>query len=205
MTTAIDAVLFDMDGVLYAYDRVHRMELLSSALDVPAADIREKIFASGLEEAHDLGRLSVDEYVAEVGRALGRDVTLRQMISARKWSMAPEPAMLDLAKRLGADYEIAMMTNNGMFLADAIDQLAPELPAIFGDRVFFSGALGCGKETPETFDLLMSKLGWQAGRTLFVDDSSEYIEAAIKAGLIAHKFEGIDGLKAHLAELGFAD
>ncbi len=204
MSTAIDAVLFDMDGVLYAYDRAHRFELLSSALDVPAADIHEKIFASGLEDAHDLGRLDVDAYIAEVGRVLDRDVTLRQWVSARKWSMSPEPEMLDLAMRLGAEYEIALMTNNGMFIADAIDQLAPELSAIFGERIFFSGALGSGKETPATFDLLMNKLGWQAGRTLFVDDDPSYIAAATEAGLTVHHFSDASAFKAYLAELGCA-
>jgi len=205
MSTAIDAVLFDMDGVLYAYDRPHRLELLSSALDVSADEIHEKIFASGLEDDHDLGRIGVEDYIAEIGRRLNCDVTLRQWRAARKWAMAPEPEMLDLAKRLGAEFDIALMTNNGMFLADAIDQLAPELPGIFGERMFFSGALGCGKETPATFAVLMDKLGWRAALTLFVDDSETYIAAAIEAGLIAHKFEDVVGFKTHLAELGLAD
>jgi FMN phosphatase YigB (HAD superfamily) len=204
MSTVINAVLFDMDGVLYAYDRAHRLELLSSALDVSADEIHEKIFASGLEDDHDWGRIGVEDYIAEIGRRLNCDVTLRQWRAARKWAMAPEPEMLDLAKQLSARVQVALMTNNGRFFADAADELAPELREVFGERMYFSGVLGCGKEDAATFGVLMADLGWQAASTLFVDDDPFYIAAACEAGLTAHHFSDVDGFKAYLAELGLA-
>lgn len=204
MPAKIASVLFDMDGVLYNYDRAHRLQLLADALDVPADDIDAAVFKSGLEDDHDWGRIDVDSYIAEIGKRLGRDVTLRQWRAARKWSMSPEMPMIQLARDLGTRFDIALMTNNGTFMADAIDEMAPELRGVFGDKMFFSGILGCGKEAAPTFGVLMDRLGWQHETTLFVDDDPTYIAAGQEAGVIAHRFDGIDGLRSRLAELGIS-
>lgn len=191
-----------MDGVLYAYDFEARLRLLEDALDVPADIIRAEIFESGFEDEADLGRMDTDTYIAGIAARLGVPVTLRQWTAARKWAMAPEPAMLDLARGLKAHCEIALLTNNGRFLADAIDELAPELPPLFGERLFVSGILGMGKEHAPTFTALLAQLGWQPATTLFIDDSPRYIGEADKAGLVTHLFTDIDGLRGWLAEFG---
>ena len=201
MTTA-KAVLFDMDGVLYSYDFGHRLELLENAIGVPAATIEREIFNSGFEDAADRGEMTTDAYIAGIAARLGVDVTLRQWVSARKWAMAPEPAMIDLARDLSTRCDIALLTNNGHMMADAIADLAPELPPLFGERLFVSAAIGMGKEEASTFTAFLPRLGWTPATTLFVDDSPRYIEQADKAGLITHRFDGIDGFKDKLAQVG---
>lgn len=198
----IHAVLFDMDGVLYAYDFANRMNLLEAALGVPATDIREKIFASGFDDAHDNGDFGVDDYIAGISERLGVEVRLGQWVAARKWAMAPEPAMIDLARRLSESVEIAMLTNNGQFLYEHIDELAPELRPLFGERLFVSGVHGFNKERAEGFVGILDRLGWDAETTLFVDDHAGYIAQADEAGLVTHHFDGIEGLRDRLTALG---
>lgn len=199
----IESVLFDMDGVLYNYDRPQRLSLLSDALGVPVDDIAAKVFDAGLEDDHDLGTLELDAYIAEIGRVLAVPVTLRQWRAARKWAMSPEGPMLQLAAKLGEQVDIALMTNNGTFVAEALDELAPELRTVFGERMHFSGVLRAGKQHAATFPVLMDRLGWRAGTTLFIDDNPSYIAAADAAGLVTHLFDGIDPLRARLTALGF--
>ncbi len=198
----IEAVLFDMDGVLYAYDFENRLNLLSDALGVPAADIDEKIFKSGWEGESDNGDLDVDAYIAGISERLGVDVTLRQWVAARKWAMAPEPMMIDLARRLSETHQIALLTNNGRMLFDHVDEVAPELRPVFGERLFVSGVHGFNKERAAGFTGILDHLGWDAETTLFVDDSPRYIAAAADAGLVTHLFDGIEGLRAKLGRLG---
>ncbi len=90
----INAVLFDMDGVLYAYDFENRLKLLESALDVPIEIIRAEIFTSGFENAYDDGQMTTEDYIDGISKRLGVEVTLRQWVAARKWAMAPAPAMI---------------------------------------------------------------------------------------------------------------
>lgn len=203
--TAIDAVLFDMDGVLYAYDFENRLTLLEAALDVPAATIRARVFEAGIEDGADAGALSTDAYIAAISDALGVEVRLGQWLAARKWAMAPDPAMIDLAGRLKARVPVAMLTNNGTMLAEHIAELAPELPPLFGDNLFVSAVFGGGKEDPATFSRLLDRLGWRADRTLFVDDNEDYVAAATRAGLITHHFSGLDALVSALVAAGLLD
>jgi len=200
----INAVLFDMDGVLYAYDFENRLKLLESALDVPAETIRTKIFESGFESAYDDGQMTTEDYIAGITERLGVDVTLRQWIAARKWAMAPEPAMIDLARALGNRVEIALLTNNGPMLIESIAEMAPELPAVFGDNLFCSGVHGFNKERVDGFEGLLDRMSWSAATTLFVDDNPVYIASAEKAGLITHHFvdEDVTGLRARLTSIG---
>ncbi|MGJ3260234.1 MAG: HAD family hydrolase [Rhodospirillales bacterium] len=198
----IEAVLFDMDGVLYAYDFENRLKLLEDALGVPADDIREKIFKSGWEDRADNGDIGLDDYIAGIAERLGTEVRLGQWVAARKWAMAPDPAMIDLVRRLSETLRIAMLTNNGTMLWDHIDALAPELRPLFGERLFVSGVHGFNKECASGFTDLLDRLGWEAEATLFVDDSARYIAQADEAGLVTHLFEGIEGFRARLTALG---
>lgn len=202
--TAIKSVLFDMDGVLYAYDFENRLKLLESALGVGAETIRTKIFNSGIERAADVGDLATDAYIVAIAGALGVDVTLRQWVAARKWAMAPAPAVIEIARDLGTRINVAMLTNNGSMMAEHIGEMAPELPQLFGDKLFVSGTSGFDKETVAGFASLLEQLGWQPSTTLFVDDNAGYVANAITAGLVTHVFQDPDGLRAVLAEYGLA-
>lgn len=202
--TVIKSVLFDMDGVLYAYDFENRLKLLESALDVGAEIIREKVFVSGIERAADIGDLATDDYIAAIGAALGVDVTLRQWVAARKWAMAPSPAVIDMARNLKNQVAVAMLTNNGSMMAEHIDEMAPELTALFGDKLFTSGGTGFDKETVAGFTGLLDQLDWEPATTLFVDDNAGYVANAITAGLVTHVFRDADGLQTVLAEYGLA-
>lgn len=198
----IEAVLFDMDGVLYAYDFDNRLNLLADALGVPALDIDEKIFKSGWEDRADNGDITLDEYIAGISERLGVEVRPGQWIAARKWAMAPDPMMISLAGTLAETVDIAMLTNNGTMLWQHIDELAPELRPLFGERLFVSGVHGFNKERASGFAGLLDRLGWEAETTLFVDDSPRYIAQADEAGLATHLFEGIEGFRDRLGQLG---
>ncbi len=202
--TTIKTVLFDMDGVLYAYDFENRLGLLESALEVPAAKIRAEIFNSDLEHSFDDGALTTDAYIAAISERLGVNVTLRQWIAARKWAMAPEPAMIDLARDLGARVGIAMLTNNGPMLYENIAEIAPELPDVFGDNLFCSGVHGFNKERVDGFQGVLARLGWDGATTLFIDDSPTYIARAVEAGLVTHHHvdEDMHALKERLMSFG---
>lgn len=200
--SAINAILFDMDGVLYAYDFENRLKLLEAALDVPGETIRAEIFESGLEDGHDDGATDTAAYIQGISERLGVEVTLRQWVSARKWAMAPEPAMIDLARELKARLPIALLTNNGPMLFENIADLAPELPPLFESNLFVSGVHGFNKERSSGFSGVLAHLNWRAEATLFVDDNPGYIAMADEAGLVTHVFDGIEGLKVRMAELG---
>ena len=68
--------------------------------------------------------------------------------------------------------------------------------------VVVSGEEGIGKPDPRIFELLLSRFGLHAGRTLFVDDLQVNIDAAERHGFQTLRFTGIERLRAHLAVEG---
>lgn len=73
------------------------------------------------------------------------------------------------------------------------------------DREFYSCFLGAAKPKPEFFEKTIAELGCNSGAVLFLDDRTENVEAAKRAGLDAMVFFGTDGalsLQRQLAGFG---
>jgi putative hydrolase of the HAD superfamily len=62
--------------------------------------------------------------------------------------------------------------------------------------------LGLRKPDAEIYQTALDILGRPANRILFIDDRIENVEAAVKAGMQAIRFEGERGLRMELAKLG---
>ena len=54
------------------------------------------------------------------------------------------------------------------------------------EKVYLSHELGLRKPHPEVFTHILEEQGLKANETLFIDDSIQHVEGAIKAGLHAH-------------------
>ena len=199
---AIRHVVFDMDDVLCSYDRPLRLAHMARSTGVPATEIEAAIFASGFDELGDQGRFDADGYLRGFCARIGADISRADWLAARAASMRADAEMLALARRLGEHLQTAMLTNNGPLLRDGLAEVFPEALELFGPRAFFSCQFGGGKEGTAVFAALLDRLGAAPEATLFIDDSPDYVANARAAGLLAHRFDGIDGLRQRLDELG---
>lgn len=191
-----------MDGVLCRYRLDARLEYLSRLSGVAAPKIREAIWDSGFEGRADAGELSAAAYLAGFGERIGMAITRGQWIAARRAAMSPDPAMLELVRRLGARLPVALLTNNGFLLRETLPELAPELPPLFGDRLFVAAELGARKPDPAVYHRVAARLALPPEALLMVDDNTANTAGAVAAGWQGYQFTGVEGLLARLAELG---
>lgn len=191
-----------MDGVLCRYRLDARLEYLSRLSGVSAAKIREAIWDSGFEDRADAGELSAAAYLAGFGERIGMPLTRGQWVAARRAAMSPDPAMLELVRRLGAQLPVALLTNNGFLLRETLPELAPELLPLFGDRLFVAAELGARKPDPAVYHRVAARLALPPGALLLVDDNTANAAGAVAAGWQGYQFTGVEGLLARLAELG---
>jgi 2-haloacid dehalogenase len=70
------------------------------------------------------------------------------------------------------------------------------------DEVIISAEVGLIKPDPAIFDLLLGRLGRQAGECIFIDDTRTNVQAAQLHGLQAIHFSSPEQLRAELAERG---
>ena len=200
----IKLVIFDMDGVLCRYNFNERLRILSEVTGLPAADIDAAIFRSGFDDQGDLGLYSAEDYLTQFSERLGVSVSRDDWLRARRDSIAPDGAMLELAAQVGCLAPIAMLTNNGPLLQDGFSEVFPQAAALFGEQAFFSSQLKSTKEKPEIFRLILTELGGKPNSTLFIDDTPAYIASAQKAALLTHHFRCIHGLRDVLLTYGIS-
>ena len=191
-----------MDDVLCRYDFALRMNLMAEGLGIPAETIVARIYASGLDNRADAGEFTAEDYLAELTRELGVEVPLELWLRARRESMRANHEVLELARRIGQNHTIAMLSNNGDLLQRHIAEVFPEVLDVFGARACFSCQFGAAKPQPEVYLSLLSRLGCDPCEALFIDDSSEYVAGALDAGLRAHLFTGYENLPSWLKEMG---
>lgn len=202
MAAAIELVLFDLDNVLYDYDRRRRVEHLSGLSGVPADAIYAAIWDSGLEFQGDSGALSPQAYLQAFGERIGYPISLTEWLEARHAAMVPDTRMLALVERLRATTVVAILTNNSELLTTHIDVVCPELRPLFGDQIYASASFRTAKPNFVCYQRCLEGLGVSPSAVLFTDDLPENVAGAREAGLHAHHFTSVDALRRDLAGRG---
>ena len=198
----IKAIVFDMDGVLCDYRIDRRLALLAEWSRRSADAIHAAIWRSGFEDDAERGVISADDYLNGFGERMGYPLTAAQWIEARKVAMEPDLAVLSLARQLGRDRVVGMLTNNPWLLKRHIAEVFPAVPEIFGARAMFSAELGRSKPDPEAYRRLADRLEVAPNEILYFDDDEPLVMGAREAGLTAYRVGGAAAVRAGLAAHG---
>nr|WP_295376510.1 HAD-IA family hydrolase [Pseudoxanthomonas sp.] len=181
----IERILFDFDGVLAHYHHEQRIAHLAGYAGAEHERVREVLFTSGLETEYDGGRISTAAYLSRLGEGIARAIDEDTWIASRMAGSHADAAVLEQILALDPALELGVLTNNGLLMSQAIPRIvAPIHPRIEG-RVLCSGALQLRKPEPRIYTLAMERLGWDAARTLFVDDVFANVQGARGVGLHA--------------------
>ena len=198
----IEAILFDMNDVLYRYDRGRRVARLAAFCGLTEAEVEAAIWGSGYEDSGDGGQMDADAYLAGFGERLGVALSEDAWAEALRLAVTPMPETLALAAAVAARVKVGVLTNNNLLVKRAVDSVFPALRPIFGANVFVSAEFRARKPEAAAYLGSLARLGAAAGRTLFVDDSARNVEGAERAGLIGHLFREPAALAAALEDLG---
>lgn len=198
----IEAVLFDMNDVLYRYDRRRRVARLAALSGLSDAEVEATIWGSGYEDSGDGGQMDADAYLAGFGARLGFALTQAAWAEALSLAVTPMPDTLALAAAAAERVKVGVLTNNNLLVKRAVDSVFPALRPIFGSDVFVSAEFHARKPQPAAYLGSLARLGAAAGATLFVDDSARNVEGAERAGLVGHLFRDPAALATALQDLG---
>jgi HAD superfamily hydrolase (TIGR01509 family) len=186
--TEISLVLFDLNGVLYRYDRDRRIATLSSLSKVSPDAIRIAIWDSGYEDSGDAGALDAAAYLHGFGAQIGYDLSEPQWVTAQQVAVAPVPETIALLPRLRSGVQCAVLTNNNLLVRRHFAALYPEVAAVVGNRACVSAEFGARKPHPQAYLRCLVRLGAEPAATLFIDDSPVNVAGARSAGLHTHLY-----------------
>jgi putative hydrolase of the HAD superfamily len=203
--TDISLILFDLNGVLYRYERDARIAYLAAVAKQSPEAVRAAIWDSGFEDQGDAGALDADDYLLGFGARLGCALAEADWVAAQSVAVSPIGASLALLAQLHTGVQCAVLTNNNMLIRRHFGAFYPEIAALVGDRTFVSAEFAARKPEPEVYRRCLIRLGVEPAAALFIDDSAANVAGARGAGLHAWDYTGPEALAAELRVLGLLD
>ncbi len=200
--TEIALILFDLNGVLYRYDRDARIASLSAIANCPPDCIKAAIWESGFEDTGDTGALDATAYLQGFGQRIGYALTEAEWVAAQKAAITPIAATLGLLPRLRPGVRCALLTNNNVLVQRHFATFYPEAAALAGNRACVSAEFGARKPDPEVYRLCLARLGCEPAASLFIDDSAANVTGAEQAGMAGLLYTGTKPLAAALRARG---
>lgn len=198
-TGSIRLIAFDLDGVLIDFHPERRLAYLARLSGKDPRRIHDAIWGSEFERRAEAGAYPTgDAYLAAFNERLGYSLTREEWIAARREAMTTRPDMLALVRRLRGQVDLALLTNNGALLGEALPSLAPELYEVFAPGAHATARFGARKPEPVVYQRLVAHHAVPADAALFVDDDERNVAGAIAAGLHGIHFTGREALATAL-------
>ena len=198
----IRAALFDLDGVLRQFDPEHPARVEREAGLAPGTLHLVAFDAAQVTVAVD-GRSTFEQWRDAVAATLERDhgVASGLHVADRFFAVeagAVDPEVLDVVREVRRRVPVGLLTNATSRLASELEALALTSEV---DVVCNSWELGVAKPDPRVFAVAAERMGVPAGECFFTDDRPENAEAAAGAGMVAHHYTGVAGLRTALAPI----
>jgi glucose-1-phosphatase len=111
----------------------------------------------------------------------------------------PVEGMEDVVRRVGASVPVGLLSNTNPVHIEYCLRTFHILQAI--PSHFYSYQLNAFKPEPEIFERAIDKISLPPGEIFYIDDLAENVEAARRAGMLAHQFVGLENIRQVLAEL----
>ena len=199
MPPAVDAVLFDLGGVVIDIDFGRCFAHWAASAGRPLEEITEAFVADGAYEAHERGELDATGYFAVVRQTLGLDLDDETLLAG--WCdiyLDVVDGVVPLLEAAAAHVPLYAFTNTNPSHVTAYSARFGSQLAMF-DRVFTSCDLGLRKPEVEAFRTIASAIAVAPERILFLDDSEANVAGAVAAGLQAAHTTSVSATEAALA------
>ncbi|MFJ3867642.1 HAD-IA family hydrolase [Streptomyces nigra] len=192
----LEAVILDYNGVVGRQPTPDMWSSLAVLAGWPAAQTEAFMRAFwGERAAYDAGELSDRAFWKNLihgeqaaGREAERIATLRTA-DTQMWTRT-DPAVLKVLRRAhAAGVPMTLLSNAPLPLASALDDT--EWCATLMSRTVYSARIRVNKPEGRAYATALAAAGWPApGRTLFVDDRADNVEAASRLGMRTLHYTG---------------
>jgi len=196
----VKIVLFDAVGVLFPANTVvgddlaRRFELSEEQLFV---------MWKGFYQDYTVGKLTTEQFLDMFANmySLPRDqVTEDVFIESFNGALAPMPGIQNiLAKLSKTDVTLAMLSDTTPMFAHARSKW---LFSNYFDHIFLSFEIGHKKPDPQAFQAVIDYYNVSPEEIFFIDDNERNVNAAIRCGMQAVRFEGTETLQKALVQAG---
>jgi len=201
----IQAVFFDVGGVLVRMEHHDKRHEWEARLDLPREYVTRLVFDSKVAARALLGEVPEAAVWQHVADTLGLSQSQLDQFHADFWHGDLFDAELaQLIQELRPRYKVGLISNAWSGARAEFDSKF-NLCSYVDDAVY-SAEVKLAKPDPRIYQLALERLGVQAHTSVFVDDMLENVQAAESLGMQGVQFkntaQAIGEIKSHLSQQG---
>jgi glucose-1-phosphatase len=200
----VEALLFDLGGVLVAFDFEHAIRHWSQFSALPLRELRDRFSSDEPYRQHERGEIPAAAYFESLRRNLELDASDAQI--AEGWNCIFEGEIgetLDAVAQARKHLPCYVFSNTNAEHLRVWSAAYPRIASTF-ERVFASCEIGLRKPDAQAFSHVADAIGVAPASILFFDDMVENVVGAVAAGLQAVQVRSPADVREALARLGLA-
>jgi glucose-1-phosphatase len=201
-SASVDALLFDLGGVVIEIDFGRVFQAWAAAAHVPHSRIAERFSLDAAYEAHERGEIGAQEYCTHLRGTLG--VALADDILLSGWNqifVGAIPGVDALLESLARSFPLYAFSNTNVAHRGFWQARYAKLLQPFS-QIFCSCDLGARKPSADAFLEVSRRIGVAPARIVFFDDHPDNVRGAHEAGLLAHEVHSAGDIRAALQHEG---
>jgi putative hydrolase of the HAD superfamily len=196
-----DVLLFDLGGVVVPWVG---LEALAEREHTSRQAIVEKFEALDVFNAYEIGECENDDFLASFVDLFDLNIPLGEAAQLwNSWVLPPFAGVIDAIEQLKENYIVACLSNTNDLHWQHLNGLFKT--AELFDFDFASHQIKAAKPDPRSYEIPLEKMGVEASRVTFFDDTLINVEAARKLGMTAHQVDRSVGVFPTLKHLGYLE
>jgi HAD superfamily hydrolase (TIGR01509 family) len=197
----VDALLFDLGGVVIEIDFARAVATWAAAARVPADTLQSRFTFDAAYERHERGEIDAAAYFAALRASLQVEITDAEIVAG--WTaiyLREVPGIRDLLRSVESRLPLYAFTNsNPTHQAIWTRRYADVLKSF--RKVFISSEMGLRKPEAAAFAAISNEIGVPLDRILFFDDTRANVDGALAVGMPAVHVRSIDDVRSALSAL----
>lgn len=186
---SIQAVIWDMGGVLVRTEDYHPREALAAQFGMTRLELEDLVFTGESADLASVGKISYRDHFAQVSRALQLSPQALEAFERAFWAGdRMDWELISFIKYLRPGLKTGLLSNawsETRFIVERAFSFA--FDHVF-DTTVFSADVGMMKPQAEIYQLVLERLNCPAERAVFIDDMPGNIEGARVVGLRGIRF-----------------
>lgn len=194
---------FDLGNVLLFFDHRRAARQMAEVAGVPPEMVWEIVFASGLEQRYEAGKLSTQEFYEIFCEQTGARPDYQALAAAAGNIFEVNAPLLALLERLSeSGRRLGLLSNTCELHWEHFSSgCYPPIPAAFHSLVL-SFRVGCMKPETQIYAHAAELAGAAPHEIFFVDDVAGHVAAARRFGFDAVQYTTPEALAAELRQRG---
>lgn len=193
----IDAIIFDIGGVLWRSDGVPLSDKWAARCGLDAAAFDQIVFASAWGSQALKGAITGDEKWKNIGALLKISDEEIAQLRQDTWSGWWDAELFDYIRTLKPYYQLGVISDAS---SDTREKVKDWVNLELFDAIVISAEEGVCKPDPRLYEAVLDRLGVEAEAAVFIDDRMGNVEGARRLGMEAILYHDFAQMRHELEE-----